>query len=278
MGRERARARGAARRSLRVVTGSGSAALRDLYEGHYAAEGGDAALYGGWRELCGEGKADHVAALARRLPEAPRTIADVGCGDGVLLTLLARRGMGERRHGFEISERAVAIAAGRPEVERVQRFDGSRLPVADASYDLGILSHVLEHVPDPAPLLGEVARACRAVVVEVPLEDNRSAGRPAAERARREIGHLHRFDRAGIRELAASAGLRVVAELADPLPREVHLYFANGATQRARALVKAGLRRGLFRVAPRLAERTFTVHYACLCIPADGAGSVRTRA
>lgn len=247
----------------------GSAELREVYEGHYAAEGSEAELYGGWRELCGEGKADHVAALVRRLPEPPRTVADVGCGDGVLLTLLARRGVGEVLHGFEISERAVAIAAGRPEVERVERFDGASLPVAVGTYDLGVLSHVLEHVPEPAALLAEVARACRAVVIEVPLEANRSASRPAAEAARREIGHLHRFSRSAVHRLAAGAGLRVEADLADPLPRQVQLYFARTPGQRARALAKAGVRRGLFTVAPRLAERAFTVHYACLCLPAS---------
>ena len=252
---------------------SGSAELRDVYEGHYAAEGSDADLYGGWRELCGEGKADHVAALVRRLGRPPATVVEVGCGDGVLLTLLARRGVGQRRHGFEISERAVAIAAGRPEIEQVARFDGAALPVPDGAYDLGLLSHVLEHVPEPAALLTEVARACRAVVIEVPLEANRSASRPAAARARREIGHLHRFSRAAVHRLAAEAGLRVQAELADPLPRAVHLYFARSTGQRAKALLKAAVRRTLFTLAPRSAERAFTVHYACLCLPAEADGT-----
>ena len=243
-----------------------SAELREVYEGHYAAEGAKAELYGGWRELCGEGKADHVAELVRRLPP-PRTVAEVGCGDGVLLTLLARRGVGERRQGYEISERAVAIAAGRPEIERVECFDGARLPAPDGAFDLGVLSHVLEHVPDPPALLREVARACRVVVIEVPLEDNRSASRPAAEAARQEIGHLHRFSRGQIHRLAADAGLQVEAELSDPLPRAVHLYFARGTAARARALAKAAVRRAVFAVAPRVAERAFTVHYACLCVP-----------
>ena len=147
------------------MSAGGSAELREVYEGHYSAEGSDAELYGGWRELCGEGKADHVAELAGRLAEPPRTVAEVGCGDGVLLTLRARRGVGERLHGFEISQRAVAIASGRPEIERVERFDGPALPASDGAYDLGVLSHVLEHVQEPAPLLSEVARACRAVVI-----------------------------------------------------------------------------------------------------------------
>ena len=104
---------------------SASAELRDVYESHYAAEGADAALYGGWRELCGQGKADHVAELVRRLTEPPVSVGEVGSGDGVLLTLLARRGIGVHRDGFAITERAVEIAAGRPESERVDRFDGS---------------------------------------------------------------------------------------------------------------------------------------------------------
>lgn len=256
---------------------SGSAELRDVYEGHYSAEGADAALYGGWRELCGEGKADHVAELARLLPEPPRNVAEVGCGDGVLLTLLARRGIGVHRHGFEISGRAVEIAAGRPEIERVERFDGAKLPAPDGSYDLGVLSHVLEHVPDPPALLAETSRICRAVVLEVPLEANRSASRPAAEAGRREIGHIHRFSRAAMHRLVGEAGLEVVAELTDPLPRAVHLYFVSDRAQRARALAKAGLRRGIFTLAPRLAERCFTVHYACLCLPATDGGVTNRR-
>ena len=248
---------------------TGSAELRDVYEGHYAAEGADAVLYGGWRELCAEGKADHVAELVGRLPEPPETVADVGCGDGVLLTLLSRRGIGERRHGFEITERAVQIAAGRPEIERVERFDGVTLPVPDAAYDLGVLSHVLEHVPEPLPLLREVARACRAVVLEVPLEDNRSASRPAAEAGRRKIGHLHRFSRAAVHRLARDAGLRVAGELSDPLPLAVHVYFADSTRARAKGLAKAAARRALFAASARLAERAFTLHYACLCVSAQ---------
>ena len=64
------------------------------------------------------------------------------------------------------------------------------------------------------------------------------------------------------------AGLRVEAEVADPLPREVHMYFARTRGERARALAKAGVRRGLFTLAPRVAERSFTLHLACLCVPA----------
>ncbi len=245
------------------MTAPGSAELRDVYEDQYAT--GDPERAGAWRELCARNKAEHVIDLAGALHQAPRAIADIGCGDGVLLGLLAGAGIGERRDGFEISERAVAIAAGRAGVDSVQRFDGLSLPAPDGAYDLGVLSHVLEHVPDPGPLLAEAARVCHALIVEVPLEDNRSASRPAAQRGREAVGHLHRFARADIAALAAGAGLTVTADVADPLPRAIHTFHAEGAAAGVRANAKAALRRALFAVAPATAERTFTLHYACLC-------------
>ena len=208
-----------------------------------------------------------MARLAARLDRPPRLVAEVGCGDGVLLELLAGRGLGQSHYGYEISEKAVAIATERLGPGAVERFDGERLPVADATYDLGVLSHVLEHVPDPLPLLRETARACRAVVVEVPLEDNRAASRPEAERGRQAIGHLHRWSRGDVHVMCAAAGLRVVAELSDPLPLKVHTFFADSPAARAKAVAKAVVRRGVYVVSEKAAERSFTVHYACLAVP-----------
>lgn len=249
------------------MTATGTAELRDVYEAQYGAEGAHAMRCGEWRAVCAEGKADHVAALAAGLQDRPRSLVEVGCGDGGLLEALAARGLADSFDGFDIAERAVRIASSRPAIARVERFDGTSLPAADAAYDLGVLSHVLEHVPDPLPLLRETARACRAVVVEVPLEDNLFASRPAAENGRRALGHLHRFARVDVHRLASEAGMRVVGELADPLPLAVHLFWATGPAARSRAFGKAAARRALFTVAPKVAERAFTVHYAALLVP-----------
>jgi SAM-dependent methyltransferase len=254
------------------MTAIESAELRDVYEAQYAT--GDPARAGAWRELCARNKAAHVLELAAALREPPATVADLGCGDGVVLGLLADAGFGERLEGFEISERAVALAAARPGVDRVRRFDGRSLPVADGAFDLGLLSHVIEHVPDPAPLVAEAARACRALIVEVPLEDNRSASRPAAERGRQAVGHLHRFARSDVAALAAGAGLRIAADVADPLPRAIHVFHAAGPAQRARGHLKATVRSALFALAPKTAERTFTLHYAALCVPKHRAPNI----
>jgi hypothetical protein len=127
---------------------------------------------------------------------------------------------------------------------------------------------VLEHVPVPAALLAEVGRVCRTVIFEVPLEANWSARRPGKRAHAEEIGHLQRLSRGAARGIAADAGLQLVAELQDPLPLAVHRFFAEHRRARAAATAKWALRAGANRLAPPLARRLFTVHYACLLVPA----------
>jgi SAM-dependent methyltransferase len=239
--------------------------LQSFYEEAYSSAGAAAARYGRWRALGALGKADHVIALCERAGVRPARTLEVGCGDGSLLVELARRGFGGRREGVEISSAAVEIAAARAGVDAAMLYDGSHIPAADGAYDLGILSHVLEHVREPAALLAETARACARVVVEVPLEGNVSARRASKRALSGEVGHLQRLDRAGARALAASAGLRIQAELEDALSLRVQLFWAATPAARTRGAAKWALRASIHRAAPALARRLFTVHYACLC-------------
>jgi SAM-dependent methyltransferase len=249
--------------------GTEHAELVRFYEEGYTQEPSRADAHGRWRALGAAGKAEHILALCERAGITPTSTLEVGCGDGSLLCELHRRGFGGRLAGVEITPAAVEIARGRPEIDSVELYDGRRLPVAEGAYDLGVLSHVLEHVHDAPALLAEVARACRAVVVEVPLEANLSARRPSRRALAREVGHLRSYSRARARALVAQAGLRLAGELEDPLPRSVHAFSARTPRARARAAVKSGVRSTLHTLAPPLARGLFTVHYACLCLPDD---------
>ena len=246
-----------------------SAALVRFYDAAYSQDPAAAARYARWRALGALGKADHVLALCDRAGAQPVSTLEVGCGDGALLCELHRRGFGGTLSGVEITEAAVAIARSRVQIDSVELYDGLHLQAADGAYQLGVLSHVLEHVPDPARLLREVARACRVVVVEVPLEANWSARRAGKRVHAAEVGHLQRLDRVAMRRIVADAGLSIAAELEDPLPLAAHRFFAITPRQRAAASAKWATRASLHRLAPALALRLFTVHYACLCLPPD---------
>lgn len=242
-----------------------AAALVRFYEEAYSRTPAEAERYARWRALGALGKADHVVELCGRAGARPTSTLEVGCGDGAVLSELHARGFGGRLAGVEIAEAAVAIARARPEIESVELYDGRHLAAAAETYDLGIVSHVLEHVEEPAELLAEVARACRVVVVEVPLEENLSARRGGKREHAAEVGHLQRLDRSAARAIVARAGLEIGQELEDALPQAAQTFFAAGAPARARASAKWALRSGLHRLARPLALRLFTVHWAALC-------------
>jgi SAM-dependent methyltransferase len=244
-----------------------SAALVRFYDDAYSRTAAEAAVYSRWRALGAVGKADHVLALCAHAGITPTSTLEVGCGDGALLCELHRRGFGGTLSGVEITEAAVKLSLARAPIDSVELYDGLHLRAPDGAYELGILSHVLEHVPDPSALLAEVARACRAVVVEVPLEANWSARRRGKREHAAEVGHLQRLSRAAAQEMVARAGLVIACELEDPLPLEVHRFFAAKRSARITATCKWALRAGLHRIAPLLARRLFTMHYACVCAP-----------
>jgi SAM-dependent methyltransferase len=229
---------------------------REFYEAGYALEDpAQAERMGRWRAIGARSKGAHVRTLLARAQLTPATIAEIGCGDGSLLVELSRIATVD---GFELSANAAAYARDRGVARRVEAFDGEHVPARDGEYDLAVLSHVLEHVPDPLPLLMEAARVARHVIVEVPLEDNRSARRPAKRKLSEAAGHLHALNRSDVRRLVTAAGMTVREEISDPLSYE-HLSFFGG---RPKGAVKWALRTALHRLGA--AERLFTVHYAVL--------------
>ena len=108
----------------------------------------------------------HVRFLARLVPRGGR-ILDVGCGRGAALSALADRGF--EVHGFEVSQQAVQGIDARVETRIGPDLSSVRYP--DDYFDQIIIWHVLEHVPDPNEVLGEVHRILKSggeVVVAVP--------------------------------------------------------------------------------------------------------------
>ena len=89
-----------------------------------------------------------------------RRVLDAGCGAGEYVEEFIR--CGAEASGVEFSAEKVARYQQRyPESPRVQQGDITRIPSADASFDLVLLNEVLEHVPDEAAALREAHRLLR---------------------------------------------------------------------------------------------------------------------
>ena len=244
--------------------------LRDFYTAGYSlADRAEAERMGRWRALGARSKADHaVRRCARRAGLRPRTLVEIGCGDGALLAELGARGLAPVLDGFELSPPAAEIARGADDPgraadrglrRRARAGGGRRLRPRGRSRTCSSTSR------SPAPLLREAARVAPAVLVEVPLEANRSAGAAAKRAEAARIGHIQFLDRAAVHALVA--GRRAGASSpssATPSPTPTTRSSPRPRPARAAAALKAGVRRALWRVAPRAAERLFTVHYACL--------------
>jgi ubiquinone/menaquinone biosynthesis C-methylase UbiE len=114
------------------------------------------------------------AALAELyMQAAPRSVLDVGCGEGVLTQRWAE-GLGDGRIvGIDLEDpklRSEWAARARPNLE-FRAASSDALPFGVAEFDLAAAIEVLEHVTDPRRTLAEMTRvAARHVLVSVPRE------------------------------------------------------------------------------------------------------------
>ena len=91
--------------------------------------------------------------LADLVPQQGRLL-DVGCGDGLLASLLAEQTPQCQIQGIDVLVRSQTKIP-------VQEFDGSRIPMDDNSVDAVMMIDVLHHTDDPEILVREARRVAR---------------------------------------------------------------------------------------------------------------------
>jgi SAM-dependent methyltransferase len=207
-----------------------------------------------WRRLGARQKADNLTQICGQIVEQPAVI-EIGCGDGALLAEL--EGFARRIAGYDVSPSGIAEAKRLLPDAQLGVCDGAALPEKDSSFDLAVLSHVLEHVDDPRSLLREAARVAPLVYVEVPLELH--ARTPHDFRWTR-MGHINLFNRTVLRHLVESVGLAIVRERVTGNERAIELFFRPGLRGTARWAIKATA----LRASVRLATGVFTYNGAVL--------------
>jgi len=119
-----------------------------------------------------------MATFERTLAElfaqaAPTSLLDVGCGEGVLVHAWAQAIAPARVVGIDLEEPSIQAGWAERQAPNLEYkvMKAEALPFSDGEFDVASAIEVLEHVPDPAHTIAEMARvAQRHLLVSVPRE------------------------------------------------------------------------------------------------------------
>ena len=209
-----------------------------------------------WREMGAVDKASNILSLWGS--HAPTTVLEIGAGEGSVLQRLADVGFGQEHSALDISASGVERIRNRkiPTLVDCRQFDGYSVPYPDATFDLAILSHVLEHVEHPRLLLNEAARVADRVFVEVPLEHHRGLPSDFVWDA---VGHINFYTAKTIRLLVQTCGHEVLEQRETHPARRLYQYRLG-----PKGIVAYLLKELALRTMPSVAQSLWTYHSSLL--------------
>jgi len=141
-----------------------------------------------------------------------KKVLDIGCGDGLFLTALKEKGV--EAVGVDISD--VAVKKCREKGLNVVLLDAndSSMPFSDKSFELVVLSDVLEHLYNPDDILIEAKRLSKKVLISVPNFNSLPArlqmllGR-IPENNKPSKGHIYWFNYSVLKDVLAKHGFEI---------------------------------------------------------------------
>jgi SAM-dependent methyltransferase len=163
----------------------------------------------------------------------PRSLLDVGCGEGVLTQQWAQRLAGRRVVGIDLDDPAIQaewVKRQEPNLE-YRAMKAENLPFAAGEFDLASAIEVLEHVPDPEHTVAEMARVAQHwLLVSVPREPLWRGLNMARGAYLKDLGntpgHLNHWSKRGFVELLSRHG--DVVETRSPFPWTMLLVRVRG--------------------------------------------------
>jgi len=143
-----------------------------------------------WREI-GRGLLSHNAFTAERYrtvadragAAAGERVLDYGCGDGALLSVLARRaGAAVELHGFDLNALGLEFARSALQSHGVRAtLHASTDGIADEFFDCVVCTEVIEHASAPSALLDDIGRLLKPggrLVITTPIRLTETPGDP----------------------------------------------------------------------------------------------------
>lgn len=161
-----------------------------------------------WHQEDSPYKANIVIKMMARHAIKPATIADVGCGAGLVTELLARNFPNAAVAGYDISPDAAMFWPSRsaPNLS----YANTDILQEDTVFDLLLTLDVFEHVEDYFGFLRALKPRARYHLFNIPLDMNVLKVLTGLHHARTKVGHLHYFDAYTACETLSDTGYAIV--------------------------------------------------------------------
>ncbi|HTI59632.1 class I SAM-dependent methyltransferase [Mucilaginibacter sp.] len=247
-----------------IITGSVKTAYDAFYQQHDEA----------WRMLGAKYKAQHIIDVCKG--QTFNKVLEVGAGDGSILKLLAEQDFARDYYAVEISESGVEHIKARniPTLRSVQIFDGYHLPFEDGSFELIILSHVLEHVEHERLLLRELKRVAKYCVIEVPRDYKADVDKKIKHFL--AYGHINIYTPTSLRYLLKTEGFDIVSDLTSMIEPEVTRFNTYVNQKKPKSLmtdlkisIEYSIKKGLIALSGKKKSEEMANAYTALCKKAD---------
>lgn len=152
----------------------------------------------------------HKAAL-EMVDQGP--VLDIGCGDGLFLRLLAKKGLSGE--GIDISPKAIEKCQIQGLKAQILDFTAEDLPYSDNTFGTVSILDVLEHVYQPTEIVSKAKRIANQLVISVPNFNSLPARLQVLfgktpQNNQPNKGHVYWFNYAIIKKFLAAQNLKII--------------------------------------------------------------------
>jgi 2-polyprenyl-3-methyl-5-hydroxy-6-metoxy-1,4-benzoquinol methylase len=212
------------------------------------------------REITSRQTLEHIKIITGN--KKLKKIIDIGAGNGSLIQAISELDICESISAVEISSSGVEVIQKKniKKLISLSKFDGYSIPHGDNEFDLGLTTHVVEHVEHERMFLKEAARVCKKLYVEVPLEHTISLDKTIS--ISRPLGHINFYTKKSFDNLIRTSGLTIEKSIIFPASLEREIFIANSQLI---GFIKNKIRTNALKIAPNIATHVFVYMYGVIC-------------
>ncbi len=143
-------------------------------------------------------------------------VLDIGCGSGQIMSEFSKIVNVSIGVGVDLSAGHLQVARRKNPQFSYFQASADHLPFSNSSFDVGIMTDLLEHVENVELVLTEAKRVCKSLLIKVPLEgclEGWIIHKLLLPDFRDRCGHVQAFNLNSIHKLSEQNGRIVVKEV-----------------------------------------------------------------